>query len=183
MRRGLHTYCWRRLDYPGLELLRLEASEGGVNAVGVIIDGGEHPFTLRLDWALDADWRSKSLRLALEKGVDAKLLSIERGEEGWLIDGVERPDLAECDEIDVSATPLCNALAIRATGDAESRELTALYVDAAKLTVRPSRQRYERLGARQWRYVDLGVAKGFEAVLDLDADGLVKHYEGLFERV
>jgi uncharacterized protein len=59
----------------------------------------------------------------------------------------------------------------------------ALYVDASDLSVQPSRQRYERLGERQWRYVDLGVAKGFKAVLDFDEDGIVTTYEGLFERI
>jgi hypothetical protein len=47
----------------------------------------------------------------------------------------------------------------------------------------PSHQRYERRGAGLWRYIDKGVAAGFEADLKLDADGLVAHYEGLFEAV
>lgn len=182
MRTGLHTYCWRRLDQIGLEQLRLEVGERGVAGHATIIDCCPDPFVLRLAWALDANWRTKSLRLALEKGQDLKSLRIERGERGWLIDGEARPDLDTCDEIDVSATPLCNALAIRAT-DGPSRELTALYVDAANLTVQPSRQRYERLGLRQWRYTDLGVAAGFTALLELDEDGLVRQYEGLFARV
>lgn len=183
MRTGFYTYCWRRLDQDGLEQLRLEVGTGGIAGHATIIDCGADPFVLRLAWALDASWRSKSLRLALEKGPDLKALRIERNNGGWMVDGENRPDLNGCDEIDVSATPLCNALAIRATGEAKERELTALYVDAANLTVQPSRQRYERLGPAQWRYVDKGVADGFTAVLDLDPDGLVKHYEGLFARV
>jgi hypothetical protein len=63
----------------------------------------------------------------------------------------------------------------------ESGELTALYVPAATLKPIPSAQRYERQADRQWRYVDKGAAAGFEADLKLDADGLVSHYEGLFE--
>ena len=46
-----------------------------------------------------------------------------------------------------------------------------------------SRQRYDRVGPNRVRFVDLGVAAGFEADLDLDDDGLVLRYEGLFERV
>jgi hypothetical protein len=183
MRTGFHSYCWRRVDQHGLEQLRLEVGERGITGHATIVDCGADPFVLRLAWALDAEWRSKSLRLALEKGPDIKSLRIERAATGWLIDGAARPDLDGCDEIDVSATPLCNALAIRATGEAQSRELTALYADAANLTVQPSRQRYERLADRQWRYLDLGVAAGFTAILDLDEDGLVTDYEGLFARI
>lgn len=45
----------------------------------------------------------------------------------------------------------------------------------------PSRQRYERISDRNWRYHDLGVASGFSADLQLDEDKLVKTYAGLFE--
>ena len=45
----------------------------------------------------------------------------------------------------------------------------------------PSRQRYEVLEAYRWRYIDLGVANGFEAGLKVDQDGFVIDYEGLFE--
>jgi hypothetical protein len=44
----------------------------------------------------------------------------------------------------------------------------------------PSRQRYERLGAKRFRYTDLGAHQGFEAQLVVDAEGLVRTYEGLF---
>ena len=183
MAQSLSTYVWRRLDEDGLEVLRLERGVGGVIGHSTIIDAGPEPFVLRAVWALDADWRSKSLSLQLEKGALSKTLKIERSDSGWRIDGEARPDLSQCDEIDVSTTPLCNALAIRATGAAKNRELIALYVDASTLLVQPSRQRYERLGPRRWRYVDLGVAEGFTAVLDLDEDGLVTQYEGLFVRI
>lgn len=91
------------------------------------------------------------------------------------LEGQLRPDLEGCDEIDVSATPFCNSLAIRRL-EHRSGELTTVYVDPPKLIATPSRQRYEALSARRWRYVDLGVATGFEAVLDLDEDGLVRRF-------
>jgi hypothetical protein len=43
--------------------------------------------------------------------------------------------------------------------------------------------RAQRLGPRRLRYVDLGVAAGFEAELEVDGEGLVLRYEPLFERV
>jgi len=159
--------------------MRITAREDAVEARSTIIDAGETPFALRCHWRLDGDWRSRLLRIERE---DGHSLTIERREHGWRIDGEERPELADCLEIDVSATPFCNGLALRGLKHQPS-ELTALYVDAADLSVQPSRQRYDFVGPQRWRYVDLGVADGFRALLDFDTDGLVMRYEGLFERV
>ena len=176
------TNCWRRIDFVGLEILQLTKTQTAIEARGTIIDAGDGQFSLSAVWKLDANWRSRSLDLTQRAASGERTLRIERGQRGWLIDGHARPDLADCLEIDVSATPFCNGLALHGLGH-EPGELTALYVDASDLSVQPSRQAYERLGPRQWRYIDLGVAKGFKAVLDFDEDGLVTKYEGLFERV
>lgn len=176
------TYCWRRIDFAGQEILHLTKSETGIEARATIIDAGEGQFSLQALWQLDPQWRSRSLDLTQHAASGVSTLRIERGQRGWLVDDKPRPDLADCLEIDVSATPFCNGLALHNLGHKPS-ELTALYVDASDLSVQPSRQRYERLGARKWRYVDLGVATGFTAVLDFDEDGIVTNYEGLFQRV
>jgi hypothetical protein len=175
------TYCWRRLDFVGLEILQLRSDEGGFAAHASIIDAGAGQFSLWIEWRLHSTWRSHALTLTQQSRAGAKTLRIERGRGGWVVDDRPRPDLSDCLEVDVSATPFCNGLALHALGQ-KPGELTALYVDASDLSVQPSRQRYERLGERKWRYIDLGVAAGFEAVLDFDDDGLVTHYEGLFAR-
>ena len=108
---------------------------------------------------------------------------IERtGPAAWSVDGQPRGDLAGCAELDVSATPFCNPLAVRHLGH-KTGELTVAFVDLPALTIVPSLQRYEAMGPNQWRYIDLGAAKGFTAVLTFDALGLVQHYEGLFETI
>lgn len=165
--------CWRRLDEPGLEVFQLTPTASGFLATSVLVHAGKE---LRYRWTLDAHWRTSSVRLDLA----TRSVQIERtGDTTWRVDG---QPLNGCDELDLSATPFCNALAIRRMGG-KSGELTAAYIDAATLSVTPSRQRYELIAENRWRYVDLGVAKGFEATLDLDADGLVTHYEGLFELI
>lgn len=175
------TYCWRRIDFPGIELMHLSHSPNGIEARSTIVDGASQ-FSLRTVWKLDSQWRSRSLELTQHSASGEKLLHIERDRRGWVVDDKHRPDLAECLEIDVSATPFCNGLALHALSH-EPSALTALYVDASDLSVQPSRQRYEHIGPHRWRYVDLGVANGFSAVLDFDEAGIVTQYEGLFERV
>ena len=171
---------WQRLDAPGLEVFRLLPSGSNRVATSHVTFGGDPAFALQYVWTLDQDWRTRSLRLDVMGDTD-RWLTIERvAPTGWRIEGHARAYMDCCDEIDVSATPFCNALAIRHLGDRDG-EITALYVAVPDLVVTPSRQRYEKRGERTWRYIDLGVAKGFEATLEIDADGLVRRYEGLFD--
>jgi len=61
--------------------------------------------------------------------------------------------------------------------------LDTVFIDGADLSVTRSQQRYDRLGPKRFRYVDLGVARGFEANLLVGEHGLVLRYEHLFERI
>ena len=172
---------WRRLDIPGLEVLSLNEDADGITARSVIIDGSDNAFGMTAEWRLDPSWRSRSLDLELVDTTAAtRRLHIRRtGPTSWTVDGKARADLDGCAEIDISATPFCNGLALRHLAE-KPGEFTALFVLAPDLTVQPSRQRYERL-ENGWRYVDRGAAKGFTAVLTFDDHLIVRDYEGLFE--
>ena len=176
---------WRRTDVIGVERLEFFASRDEVVAESSLVcveDGG---FRMEHRWRLDAAWRA--LRLDVDKwgGAGHQRLTIERAGDRWLVDDEARPDLDGADEPDLSVTPFCNTLPMRRLPALEAATLTldTCYVDAATMTVKRSRQRYERLGPRRVRYVDLGTSKGFEAVIDIDDDGLVTDYEHLFRRV
>lgn len=176
---------WRRTDLRGLERLALTVSSDGIVAESTVLcleDGG---FRLDHRWRLTPGWRA--LSLGVERwgaGVHSRLVLVRSGD-GWLVDGTLRPDLDGAEEPDLSVTPFCNTFPIRRTPSAAGSNLTldTCYVDAAEMTVKRSRQRYDRLGPNRLRYVDLGVAAGFEADLEVDDEGLVLRYEHLFERV
>lgn len=173
---------WRRIDRPGLELARIDIEKRGVTISSTLVDAGAaHPFSLRYIWTLTPQWRTRTLRVEHMNG-DDRWLTIDRaGENTWRLDNKPAPHLDGCDELDISATPFCNTLAMRLLG--RDGALTAAYVDASDLSVQPSRQRYEKISDTHWIYHDLGVAVGFDAHLHLDPDGFVKTYEGLFEAI
>lgn len=172
---------WRRIDQPGLELARIDIEARGVTVSSTLVDGGARPFSLRYIWTLTPRWRTRTLRIEHMNG-DDRWLTIDRaGEASWRLDNKPAPDLEGCDELDLSATPFCNTLAMRRLG--RDGALVAAYIDANDLSVQPSRQRYERLSSTHWRHHDLGVAAGFSASLRLDGEGLVQSYEGLFEAI
>jgi hypothetical protein len=178
-------YRWRRLPDAGIEVMRLDTTHEHVRARGEVIDAGERPFALTYDWLLDPAWRTRRVNISL-RDADTRNLVIERMDASrWRVDGHERPDLAGCDEIDLSATPFCNTLALRRFGPppGAAGEMTALYVGFPALELSPSRQRYEQIARREFVYVDLGVYAGYRARITVDEDGLIESYEGLFERI
>ncbi|MEV1131347.1 putative glycolipid-binding domain-containing protein [Agromyces sp. NPDC049794] len=180
---------WRRNDVPGLERLVVTVSPDEIVAESTVVcleDGG---FRLDHRWRLTRDWRARSLEVERWGAADHRRLVVERSGDGWrsgwLVDGEPRPNLDGAEEPDLSVTPFCNTFPIRRTPTTPGDSLTldTCHVDAATMTVQRSRQRYERLRPNRVRYVDLGVASGFEADLEVDDDGLVLRYEHLFERV
>lgn len=172
------TRIWRRLDDPGLEMFHLSSEAEGFSALSTIVFAGEEAFGMSYAWQLDEHMRTRHLELRLTSPT-ARQMRIERLESGWKIDGKDRPDLAACQEIDLSATPFCNTLAMRLLKG--SGELTVLYVDLPSMRTGPARQRYEWYGGNRWRFFSLGSADGFEADIEVDDRGLVLNYEGLCE--
>lgn len=176
---------WRRTDVEGLERLELTVSPEAVCAVSTVIcleDGG---FRIDHRWRLTPDWRAVSVRVERWGPQGHGVLSLERAEAGWRVDGRARPDLDGAEEPDLSVTPFCNTFPIRRTPDPPGAclALDTAFIDGPALTVTRSRQRYDRQGPNRLRYVDLGLSAGFEADLVVDDQGLVVAYQHLFERI
>ncbi len=100
----------------------------------------------------------------------------------WRVSRQPRPDLASCEDIDLSVTPSTNTLPIRrlALEPGDHMNVTAAWVRFPELTVEPLRQRYTRLAANRYRYESLD--SGFTADLETDDDGLVVLYPNLWAR-
>lgn len=176
---------WRRTDVAGLERLALRIEPDGITAQGTVICVENGGFQLDHHWTLTPDWRAHRLRVKRWGPAGRVDLLLQRTEQGWSVDGERRPDLDGAEEPDLSVTPFCNTFPIRRTPVEGGGTLTldTCFVDGAGMTVARSRQRYERLGSRRLRYIDLGVSAGFEAELEVDERGLVLSYQHLFERV
>lgn len=179
------TLFWRRTDLHGLERLTLEVQPDRITVSSTVISvehGG-----LRLDhrWVLTPDWRAQSADIERWSAHGHQQIHLARvGKAGWQVDGVARPDLDGAEEPDLSVTPFCNTFPILRLPPADGTSLTldVAYIDGETLKVSRSRQRYERLGPGRLRYVDLGLFQGFSAELNVDEDGFVTTYAGLFER-
>jgi hypothetical protein len=103
--------------------------------------------------------------------------------DGWTVGGEIRPDLVEAIDVDIVITPFTNTLPIRRLGLAvgESADIVTAWVDVPALDVIPDPQRYTRIQDRVYRFESLD--RDFTADIEVDADGFVVNYPGLFERV
>jgi uncharacterized protein len=182
---------WALVEEPGMEHLRLTRDDGQIVADGVIVGVTENqPFRVHYKIRCDAEWRVREADIRLLDGAGQNIKLNADGEGHWT-DGSGNPVLSlnGCLEVDISATPFTNTLAIRRTRlqPGESADLVAAFIAVPEMAVTPSRQRYTCLELRSdgglYKYEDEGLFQGFTADLSVDADGLVVKYPELFKRV
>lgn len=175
------TARWSAWDGQGLEEVRIAHSEAGWTAKGEIAaEPGERPWC-RYTITADAAFRTRSVTIDLADGRRFALASDGAGD--WTRDGQPAPDLAGAIDIDLSGTPVTNTLPIRrlALRIGDRARLTCVYVDLPTMAIRLEGQRYARLAASKYHFES--AAHGFARDIEVDDDGLVVTYPGLFRRV
>jgi len=177
---------WRRtMDDLSFEQARLGHGSDGPELSGTVLIA-ERRAPLRVDYRLacDGGWRTRTVRVTETYAGATTALRLDHDGRGrWWRDGREAPALAGCTDVDLGVSPSTNALPINrlrlAVG--ASATIRAAWVRFPGLVVEPMEQAYERLAASRYRYRSL--ASGFEAVLDVDDDGLPTTYSGVWRRI
>lgn len=176
---------WRRLDVEGLERLELTPGPSGISVSGTLLTLDSGGLLLRHLWDLDADWGTRSVSVDLQAPSGAAVPAAGAGGHG-LAAGRGRAARPRWRR---GAGPVADPLLQHPchpgprAGAGATHVLDVAFIDGATLAVTRSRQAYRRLGPTRVLYRDLGVARGFEAELELDPDGMVRHYAGLFTRI
>ena len=170
------TIRWRGLDPVTLEHCHVISTARDTRIRGTIIAPA---YGLFYRIKLDDSEVVRTVKLERSDGQVLELFSDGAG--NWSDDRAEPLSaLKGCVDIDIWPTPLTNSLPIwRASwiDDAPQRFAMA-WIDADEMTVRRSEQVYTRLDASHFRFQ----SGDFDRVLQIDADGLVVSYPGLFER-
>lgn len=177
------AYRWRSEDGTGLEHLSLQQRDDVIVADGVVIgDCGDGPFGCSYRICCDRGWRVRSLELHAAGG-DLLILTSDGGGHWRDGDGADQAQLSGCIDVDIAATPFTNTLAIRRLGSAlQGRTgIPVVYIPVPSLAPRRLEQAYTPLA--DGRYLYEGPIGSFQAVLELDADGLVLRYPSLFTRL
>ena len=104
-------------------------------------------------------------------------MTLQRDDQGrWSANGERRPDLDQCFEIDLAATPLTNTMALKRLSlePGKPKRMRAAYITVPELTVRVDEQEYTLLSPTLFRY--RGISTNFTAEVAMDADRLVVDY-------
>jgi uncharacterized protein len=180
------TVMWRRIvDDLSFEQATLSRLPEGYEIMGAILvaEGGK---PLRIDYRLccSLDWRTREVDVEQVLSADRSRMNLTAdGGGGWRVNGVEAPELAGCIDVDLEFSPSTNALPINRLRlkVGERAEISAAWVRFPALHVMTSHQAYQRLD--QGQYLFQSLASGFEAVLDVDRDGLPLLYSGIWQRI
>jgi hypothetical protein len=176
------TLRWRPLDQGGLEHFEARQWPDHIRWRSAIVGGEvDYPHGYFYEVDLRLDWTFRSIMIQRTDGV---MLSLSRDELGRWQDGHgDRPDLQGCIDIDLSGSPSTNTLPIRRArfDDDVPQHFTMAFIDIEQMEARPDEQIYTRLGPDRFRYQSGD--GGFEATIEVDADGFVVRYPPIFERL
>ena len=178
--------AWQGLEpFPSLEVCRLSRfARGLLSLEGTVAHSAEDRLAL-ISYAVitDTGWRTGEVHVRLTTPEQQRSLVIEFDEDVnkiW-VDLKDQPDLHGCIDADLEFSPCTNTLPIRrlGLGIGDSADVRAAWVRFPSLRVEPLDQVYTRMGERTYRYR----SGSFEAELDVDDEGLVIDYPGIWRRV
>jgi uncharacterized protein len=131
-------------------------------------------------------WSSCSARATRRIGAASRSATVEGdGHGGWWVDGLPRPDLDGCSDVDLESSALTNAFPVHrlALEPGQSALAPAAYIRTS-LAVERLEQTYTRIdnqeGHQRFRY--RAPAFGFECELLYDASGFALRYPGIAGR-
>ncbi|MFC4021052.1 putative glycolipid-binding domain-containing protein [Micromonospora sp. GCM10011542] len=197
---------WSRTDTAGGEHVVLDDGNG-LTARGTLLAVDPIPWTARYQVTTAPDWSTGRVEVEVEGAGWLRSVRLERKADRWRVTTAEQGDLdaalvaaghpraglpgtddpdrlADALDVDVSGSPLFNALPVRRLGLAAEpadlpHRITVAWVLLPSLEVVAAEQVYSGQGPGRVRF-----ASGtFTADIDLDADGYVVRYPGLAERI
>jgi hypothetical protein len=178
------TARWRDWSGNSIEHLVLNETRDRIHAASVIIsEHGHYPFAARYEIICDSKWRVSHVSVSLV-GEDRVIELSSDGKGNWSDESEAIDEFRGAIDVDISATPFTNTIPIRRLklGTMQSADINTVYIRLPELCVTTDAQRYTCL--------DPGRLYSFESLdgdfvrdIEVDSDGLVVTYPGLFRRV
>lgn len=166
---------WEGLIAPSMERMVMTESDDGFELAGFIIQAtAGASYLARYAVHVDRKWRTLDAWAEVDDQTPHKVVLARAASGEWLVDGKAMPELADCVDVDLEWTPATNTLPIRRLGLTPGKQatITAAWIRFPSIRVEPLSQSYERIDERRYRYR----SDSFQAVLEVDDDGLVLEY-------
>ncbi len=175
---------WTSQEYHSRETCFIEKTETGFQILSHL-SGSHQNKNFEVDYALDLDsvWNIQSGKIDYRFEGDNRQIIFHKDTSGnWIIGDMKISLFRECTSIDISLTPFTNTLAIKALDMEvnESKVITVIYFDILKEKITRKSQNYSRLSPTRYKFEN--IPNDFEAAIEVDNNGLVINYPGLFTR-
>lgn len=133
---------------------------------------------------VDADWRTRSVHAVNSTASGDREVVLERtADDRWTVNGIVRPDLDGCQDVDFESSAVTNTLPVHRLAFVLGKtfEVPAAFVQADDLGVIRIEQRYTLLSSDEQQHVFRYQSATFDFECDLtyDASGLVLDYPGI----
>jgi hypothetical protein len=176
---------WRDWSGEGLEHLVLRDGSSGWLAESLVIGDAEGArFAAHYIVECDSEWRTREAAVSITGSGRGVILTSD-GSGAWRGTGDNPPAaLNGAIDVDITATPFTNTLPICRLGleAGQSADITVAYIDVPSLSLSADPQRYTCLEPmRRYRFESLD--SDFVREIEVDENGLVMNYPGLFKRV
>ena len=180
---------WAGWSGEGLDHCLFLRDSDGLCLEGLAIGAGDAcTYAARYKVQTDAALRTRDVVVSFVGGPDLWLVADGKGNWTDGRTGVAIEGLTGCTDVDIAVTPATNTLPILRSGLAvgESADVVVAYLPltaglGAVIVPIAAHQRYTRLGLDRYRYESL--TSGFTSEIDVDENGLVKDYPGIFRRL
>jgi uncharacterized protein len=170
---------WRPSEGVGLEHCHVMRTERESRIRSAVVTANHGFF-----YSIDLDELGRVRAVHVER-TDGRTLDLVADGSGIWTDGggAPHPNLNSCIDVDFSATPFTNSLPIWRSNliVGQPQRFVMAWIDADDLSVFSDAQIYTRLDDGHFRYQSAD--GGFERVIEIDTEGLVVDYPGLFARV
>lgn len=181
---GQHTIVWQALAWPGTEYFELDSKPEGIVAKSYLtgtID--QKPYALAYKVELTPEWQVKRFGVWSLANVSKQIvLSTDLNGHWFDSGGAPQSQFDGCYDIDLSITPFTNSLPINRMKwyKGKKQRVDVLYVRLPDFEPHKVAQYYTQL--QDFRYFYRDGTVDFTADLQVDKDGLIIEYPGLFTR-
>jgi hypothetical protein len=175
---------WRRLEEAGLDTVQLLPVPDGwrVSGATVFVYQGQ-PWYLEYGVQCDMTWRTRSAHVRGWAGESpiGHVIAVDH-KRRWRWNGVERPELFGCIDVDLGLTPATNTLPLRrlelAVGSTAG--VSAAWLSFPEFTLQRLEQRYTRVSEDSYHYES---ETAFTTTIKVDPQSLVVSYPPFWARV
>lgn len=179
--------AWRHTGLrEGFEVAFFATADDGYRISGhtTAVEAGR-AWAVHYEIALDRRWLTRSASVWGWSESGTRALRAECDDGGWSVDGVRRPDLDGCRDVDLESSAVTNTIPVHrlALAVGASASAPAAYVRAADLQVQRLEQVYARTPDEEGRGYDYHAPQfDFSCRLVYDRSGLIVDYPGIADR-